>query len=165
MSSERQSIQFESGYLAELLQTKLEAQEFIEQIEQLLNSLYNIKTPINEKIDTVFSSQKKKVLEQIIKKYGIDSKSLKSFEINMKSLIDVIKKIQTISLTLAVEPDEKIINKITAWLKTNVDYPLILDLSRKQSTIAGAIIGLNGKYYDHTLQNLLQKASAQTTKK
>jgi len=161
MTTKSKHTQFDAGFLVELLPTKTDVNEFAQQIETFLNSLFNVKQPLDEKIDSAFSTQKKRVLLACIKEFEINTKSKSAFEQDLRNLSKTAKEIPTVSITLAIEPDDRLISRISSWLLTNTSTPLVIDLTRKQSTIAGAVIGLDGKYYDYTLQNILKDTVAQ----
>lgn len=164
MAVKQTGSQFDPNYIVELLPTKTDTHEFTEQIDNFLSALYSVKTSIEQKIESEFSSQKKRILMQFVKKYNIDINSPKTLALQLSALTEAIKKIPTISVTLAIEPDERLVNRISTWLRANCETPLIIDVTRKQSTIAGAIIGLNGKYHDYTLRSILKKSVEQPKK-
>ncbi len=149
------------SYIVEKLPTKSDVYEFIEQTDNLLNSIYSLKKPIEEKINATYSVEKKRILMDLIRRYSIDMSSSNNLETSLRVLCDTLRKIPVISLTLAIEPDDKLINRISSWIKGNASFPLIVDISRKKNVIAGAIIGLSGKYVDYTLKNMLKKSIQQ----
>jgi len=74
--------------------------------------------------------------------------------ITQSLLAQVKEKLQNLpvlSLTLAFMPDEKMIEKFSAWVKVNLTDQTILDFEIDPSLLGGALISFNGKYLDGSL--------------
>ena len=67
---------------------------------------------------------------------------------DLKTKINSIKKI---NLTLAIQPDEKLLNRIKSWILSNYGENAIIDIDIKADILGGAIVIVDGVYHDFSL--------------
>lgn len=80
-----------------------------------------------------------------------------SFEDAVKQMKDDLEKCLTLELTIACEPSRHLIDNISAWLKTNTNMPIVLDILYDPSLIAGAKIAFAGKYLDASFTKRIEQ--------
>lgn len=81
-------------------------------------------------------------------------------QVSAPVLADLKKQVAAlpaISLTLAFTPGQETLNRISAWLKTNVAKDLLIDLMVDENIIGGAQIAYQGHYKDYSLAKKLKK--------
>jgi len=80
--------------------------------------------------------------------------------ITQSFLIETKQKLHdlpVISLTLSFVPDEKIIEKLSGWIKVNVTKETILDIEVDPQILGGAVVAFNGKYLDESLRKKMEE--------
>lgn len=77
---------------------------------------------------------------------------------------DVIKKIRErlsdvkfLELTLAIQPTQKFIEKMTDWISKSSTLNIALSIKIDQSIIGGALIEFEGKYFDGSVRSKLER--------
>ncbi|PIY65448.1 hypothetical protein COY91_02465 [Candidatus Shapirobacteria bacterium CG_4_10_14_0_8_um_filter_39_15] len=73
------------------------------------------------------------------------------------SLKQNLQDLPVLSLTLAFPPDEKMIEKLSGWVKTNVTDETLLDFEINPEILGGALISFNGKYLDESLSKKMEE--------
>lgn len=70
----------------------------------------------------------------------------------MKDLIEAIKSMTIVDITIAFRPTYEQIHHLVTWWRHEYDPAAILNITVKPELIAGAVIGYNGKRHDLSLQ-------------
>jgi F0F1-type ATP synthase delta subunit len=110
-----------------LVITKEQRDNYINKLDQLIESAYTIKS---------------------------GKRTTANPEANIKELTDVknyLLKLPMINLTLAFDPSADFLKKLAAWFNKKV----ILDINIKPKIIAGLIIETNGRHHDLSVKNRL----------
>jgi len=79
-----------------------------------------------------------------------------SLEVYLRELADAIHKLPEVKLTLSFEPSEAILSVIYNWLITNVAKLVVINVQIDTRVVGGAVISYNGKYYDGSLNKILE---------
>jgi len=74
----------------------------------------------------------------------------------LQKLEEALNKIPILTLNLAKDPSEKLLDTIRDWWKTNVKTPLLLTIKTDPSLIGGAQLFFNGKYKDYSVRKQLE---------
>jgi F0F1-type ATP synthase delta subunit len=74
----------------------------------------------------------------------------------LKKLEAELEKIKIVRLTLAFDPTEEFLDKITDWIQKNVGQGYVLEVNIEPAIIAGARIEFEGKFFDFSLQKSLK---------
>jgi F0F1-type ATP synthase delta subunit len=134
------------------IRTKEELEVLLGEIELLKQSLYETKTG---NFEEVISQKIRKAIGEAIlaelQKEKIDK------EAYLEGLIKESKKLKYLKLTLAFEPTEKTVSRISEWLRTNVGQGILLDIEEDRSILGGAILAYRGEYKDFSLKALIDK--------
>ena len=125
-----------------LIKTKQEALVFERELDVLIASIYQ-----SPGFEETLKSRVRESTALIVKEAVSD----KSREKVLKDLKSRVKKLETIVLTLAFEPNEKMIGKFASWVTSNVGSEKVLDIGVKNHLVGGATISYKGKYGDYSL--------------
>lgn len=115
----------------ELLRTKAERDLFVEEIEQMENSLYKGK-------GLELSEEKKQMLSEVMNK---------------------AKALKVVSLTLAIPPRRETVEAVWRWLKQNLGIDLLIEIEVDSELIAGAQVAFNGRFIDASLKKEMESFS------
>ncbi len=78
---------------------------------------------------------------------------------------DSFEDYEEIKLTLAIEPEEKLIQKILDWFSKNIPdtFDYVLEIEKKKNILGGTLISFRGSYTDFSLEKKLDKYFENTT--
>lgn len=137
------------------LKTKEEAREFLDEIDLLIDSLFNIKSAsFSNILDKSVSTGTAENLKKIFLKMGNNKGEIRDFLTNLKEKIDNLK---VIKLTIAFEPSNDVIQNIHSWTKSNFGPETILEFIEDKTIMGGAIIDYDGFYKDYSLRKTIKE--------
>lgn len=141
--------------LIELTQTTEDVVKLDEEIDSLVQSIYNVDKHIFE--DTLEKSVRIRVAIEVRKLVAeIVNPKKEEIKVVLSRAYRTICALPILQLTLAFEPSEVVIGNISRWARQNLADGVLLDLSLDRSVLGGAIIMYQGKFYDFTLRKKLQ---------
>jgi F0F1-type ATP synthase delta subunit len=140
--------------ILEIVRTKEEAEQFLSQVELVLESYFQVgeekrKEILEGKLPYKTSVFFKKILDAHVSDHT-------AFE---KSLNEIKEKVQSLpmcSLTIAFVPRGETVSQFISWVRSNFSKEAILDISTDPSILGGAKIAMGGKYKDLSVSNRLQ---------
>ncbi|KKT73870.1 MAG: hypothetical protein UW69_C0056G0005 [Microgenomates group bacterium GW2011_GWA2_44_7] len=133
--------------LFEVIQSKTDLQEVLNQIDELIASLYQQKDPKSMPEAFVQLAQSRKVDLN-------NPEQAESFFLGLKK---ELTQIPQLGLTLAFAPSKEYITALSNWVHTNVGKNLILDITVDESILGGTTISFNGHYKDLSLNKALDE--------
>jgi len=135
-----------------LVHTKKDIEEVILQLDDLINSLFNVNIDIEKKMDEILPQDKKQKIMEIVKRNKIDIKDTLQFQNFLKELQQRVENIPVIMLHFAFNPKEEILRSVLNWFLENLKKEVVLDIEVDQNLIGGAVVVYNGIYKDYSLR-------------
>lgn len=135
--------------ILKLIRTDREQQKAIELIENMIKDMFKNKTTLNEQ-----SPFLKNLSDGIIKTITTKKISDNKIEVEeyLNSLLLKIRNLNKLKLSIAIEPNEKIINNLKTWASKNMSYDFIFEFNVDSKILGGTIIvNKNGEYADFSL--------------
>lgn len=84
----------------------------------------------------------------------------------LEKIQEKIASMPVMTLTIAFEPTEKTLRALSEWFLVNTNRQVLLDFHLDTGLIAGAVISVNGKFYDFSVRpkfnNVLNGVMANT---
>lgn len=139
-------------YFLSLIKTKKHSDEVISKLEELKGYLYNKRIDLGKKMSEIFSYELKEKIMALSWQEQINLNDPDSFGAFLESLQNYVKHMPVVKITLAFEPNDKIVEEICAWFVEQYGKNVIVDVSLDSSIVAGAIIGFNAKERDYSLR-------------
>ncbi len=139
-------------YLLSLIKTKAYAEEIIEKIDQLRESLYNKRVDLDKKMNELFSPELKEKIKSYSWQEQINLNDPESFGKFLIELRTYIKNMPTVTIYIAVEATEEIASEISTWFVEHYGKNIVLDLICDRSLIGGAKIIFNSVEKDYSLR-------------
>jgi len=136
-----------------VLYTKEQAEDFMAQLDFLAGKIFNKNTNMSKLINEIFAQEIKEKLELILEKNNINLSEFSSAQPFLRNLKQAVKSLPVVGLTLAFEPQEELIKKISSWLSLSLPTHTLINLSVKPEILAGAIIEYQGRYRDYSITN------------
>jgi F0F1-type ATP synthase delta subunit len=150
MNNKIQSINTQE--LFNTIYTKDELLLFYHEIDQLIADLFTGKQGVQEKMNELLSFEKKKNIMYYLTAMQINMGNIVMVKEALAKIQTLGNKIPVVTLQLAFEPTEPIIASFSFWFIKNFGTKVILDIHLERKIIGGALISLNGKYDDFTLE-------------
>jgi hypothetical protein len=134
------------------LRTKQEVLRLLEEVEMLLESLYE---DSGRGFDRTLASQVRAWVSDAI------SDEINKNEVDKKSYLMKLKKklssLKEVKLALAFEPSSASIDKFSSFIKKNVGEEVVMDLSYEPKLIGGTTLSYDGEYRDFSINRFFEQ--------
>ena len=141
-----------------VIRTTYEKSIVMNDVQSLLNHLYD-----TEKVTAL------QLLKEHVGEFSYEyltnslaSKGITYININPISIKTYLEDIQhelanlnEVRMTLAISPDDELLNNIHQWLLKNVAPNVIINLRIDRSILGGAIVSINGHYHNGSINKKL----------
>ncbi len=140
------------------LSTRQEILDLIEAIDTLLSSLYQTKQmSLDDRLGETVSLHAKNTLHKLYELHKLenaDQTALKDFFTDVRNQLG---KFSTVILTVAVEPDKKILDESLHSLREKMGDNLVFDIVVDQKILGGAQVIWGGNYFDFSLKKEIEE--------
>lgn len=135
------------------------ASMWLEQIDNYLDSLYEINNKSKEEnLNLLFPSESAEVIKNQLKAQGINLEDIERVKNYLIGLKESLQNAKLITITLAVKPDDKLLNDIyTALEKVIGGDCALLEIKINKEILGGAEIIWKGQYFEHTLKKKVEE--------
>ena len=135
------------------VRTRQEADLLVSELEGLLEKLYSSQSGDFDK--AIGKQVRPGVASEIKKALQLQAVDREKF---LRGLIEAVKKLKVVRLTLAFEAREDLVEAISDWLRTYLPgQGVILDLSDDKSILGGALVSYEGMFGDFSLKKSLDE--------
>jgi F0F1-type ATP synthase delta subunit len=138
--------------LSLFFQTKAQANEFSTRLSLISGKIYNTNFDLEKILLDQFGLKKKDAFISLLRENGIDTKNNSELKKFFSSIIESIAKLPIMSLTIAFEPKEKTLQKLSEWFVMNVNKQAVFDIIVNPELLGGAAIDFNGKHMDFSIR-------------
>ena len=145
------------SYFLSLIKTKDYADEVISRIDELKDSLYNRRIDLDKKMSELFSFEMKEKIKAYSWQEQINLNDPESFSKFLSSLRAHIKNMPVVTIRIAFNPNEEIVNEATSWFVENYGKNVQLDFVFDKNLIAGAVIIFNQQSKDFSLKKRIEE--------
>lgn len=125
---------------------------FYKELDQIIDLIFRIDGNIEKKISKVVNPEKKDLLVSFL---NSSCKNLKNPVMIQETLITLKKlgnTLPVISLHLAFEPTQEILEKMSLWCESKLEQKVLFDVSLDRRLIGGAYISYNGLYLEDSVR-------------
>ncbi|MBI2621944.1 MAG: F0F1 ATP synthase subunit delta [Candidatus Levybacteria bacterium] len=135
-----------------LINTSEEKEEFINFLEGLLENIYKEHfQPIAKDSSMLVKNFWDCLNLQIAQRKITNNKE--EIEKFLNSLLQEIRKLSSVKLTIALSPTDELINAIGKWAQKNLSQKIIFDIEVDKKILGGAIIiSDEGRFMDYSLR-------------
>jgi len=141
----------------DFLVTKSDVAKFVSQLDKLEQSLFNIHESIEMKAEEIFSHDELDAVKSLLKSQGVSFDSRELVRQFIHELVASLNGASSLNLIVAIEPTEKTLREISAWISQNNNVKVFLNLKVDPNIIGGAVIEYNGSYRDYSLKKRVTK--------
>jgi F0F1-type ATP synthase delta subunit len=135
------------------LKTTYDAKRLLKILEHLQESLFKNTATFEEVFNHDISFPLNEILRDLFEQHTIKINDQTNMQGFLTQLITTIKNLPTLDLTLSIAPHGQLLDKLNAWLTYNAPKPMLLAITVEPQLIGGIKIGIDGKYYDYSLQS------------
>lgn len=141
----------------ETVHTREEAEVLEEALAEMENRLFK-KTHDAARLleDIRLSAKTVDILKQFVATEAASANPVDAHE-TLATLRKKISELKMVRVELAVEPDPRLIEEISRWVRTNVAGQALVDVGVDRRMLGGARIIFNGRYRQMTLAELVEK--------
>ncbi|MBP6913710.1 MAG: hypothetical protein KBC00_03810 [Candidatus Levybacteria bacterium] len=136
--------------------TKDELVLFYHEVDQLIAEIFIGNQGLQEKMNQLLSFEKKKNIMYYLTTMQVNTENIVMVKEALSKIQFLGNQIPVVSLQLAFEPTEPIIESLSSWFVQNIKTKVILDIHLERKIIGGALISLNGIYDDFTLKTKIE---------
>ncbi len=143
--------------LSEFFITKSQAMDFIQNLNNITDEMYEVNFNLEASLTKEFGIQKKDKFVELLRNLKMTNASnevLKELVVNIE---ETVKKIPILSLTIAFEPDETTLKSFLQWFLFTLNRQVIIDIKVDRNIIAGAAINFNGRFKDYSIKPLFDQ--------
>lgn len=143
--------------LLELLDSKFQADEFVNQLNALIEELYNKNVDVSQKIKLALPSPKSDKIITIIQNNGINLTDNIRIQTVFQDIKETVLSIPVVNITIPYEAKEDELKRLTAWFAVNFQSKVFPKFTYDSSLIGGAAIGFKGRYKEYSIIKNLEK--------
>jgi F0F1-type ATP synthase delta subunit len=138
-----------------LLRTTLELQLILEDLEKIKRATYQQDTEVDHLLNQVIADKTNEFIRKNVDPALLSNPPALSQEITR--LIEQIEQLTPLQLTIAIDPSDEVIEELFQFVTTTWGSQYIIDIVIDREIVGGAIIMLNGHYYDFSLKKQLDE--------
>jgi hypothetical protein len=155
-------------YFSEFFHTKSQANDFLIRLNEISDKIYQTGFNIDTELTNNFGIEKKENFLRLLRNHKINPQSASGLKEFINKILEKISAIPVLSLTIAFEPNQETLNKLSEWFILNASKEVVFEIKVNPKIVGGATINFNGQFkdysiketFDHVVLNVLtQKAN------
>lgn len=132
--------------------TKVQASDFSTRLASVSALIYDTKFDLEKILLEQLGIQKKDKFVTLLRHNNVPLDSNFAIKAFIEKIQERITTMPTMTMTVAFEPKEATLKAIAGWFLVNTSKQVLLDLSFDRSIIGGAVISVNGRFYDFSVR-------------
>lgn len=138
--------------LSLFVKTKADATDFVAKIGSILEHVYKTDFTLEHELLAQFGLTKQEKFVVFLRNSNVQLDSLAQVQAFLTSLQQKVSHLPILSLTLAFDPTEETLEKLSDWFILNTKQHILFDITVNPELIAGVTITYNGKYVDTSVR-------------
>src|SRR3972149_9757105 len=142
----------DQGNILQLVRTTSDQNDLINLIEIMLEDNYKAPSKAKEQVNnSAFMKNLSEAINAEFQRIGI-SQNRQEREKFLNALLLKAKSLNSLKISIAISPNEQLINSICKWAESNLSGKIVFDITVTPEILGGAIvINKNGEYADYSL--------------
>lgn len=142
--------------LYSLIQTTEDVANLNDAVQYAKNNLFKIKNKAGvDEISLHLPVKFGMFLKEAVIETKTDPSNLTSLKSLLSAVSESLNTLEEVSLTLAIDPSQKTLDKLSDTLKKTFGINSVMSISIDPDILGGAIVILNGRYLDYSLRKKL----------
>lgn len=138
--------------LSAFFSTKSEANDYMTRIAQLSERVYNTDFDLEKELAEKLGLNKKEKFMILLRDNNISTSSNSALKAFFEKIIAVTTSLPVLSVTIAFEPRDTTLKKLSDWFILNFKSQALFELKVDKNIIGGAVIDFKGKHGDFTIK-------------
>lgn len=130
---------------------------FYKEIDQIIADMFKGNNTFEQTLGNILSPKKKTSILSYLHHENVNLERLVDVKVALSKIQKLGNSLPVVSLTLAIEPTEKITEDISFWFTKRFGKKVLLSFSLERSMIGGAYVSFDGLYKDYTLKTKIEK--------
>lgn len=140
------------------LKTTDKVDQLSSSIDSVFSNFYKTRgTPLAQTLDASLGNVFADAIKNILAENKISPTDYESAEKILTKLKDELKNLKVMNITVAIEPTQKMISNIFEWVYKNIGQDVILDITKDEKILGGAVVSFEGNYRDFSLKKALDE--------
>lgn len=140
--------------------TKPQAIDFSARLATIADNLYESNFNLEEELQKNLGVSKKDKFMTLLRNNEISIGSNSVLADFFTKIRNTISSLETVTLTIALQPDQESLKEIADWFPLNLDRQVLIDIQIDPEIVAGAIIGYKGKRFNASIKKLFEVPSS-----
>jgi hypothetical protein len=137
--------------------TQAQANEFATRLNAFSEAVYKTDFSLDKAAMQYFGMKKSEAFLKLLQNNNIAPDSASAIKGFVVKLQETIKSIPLMTLTIAFEPNEKVLHSLADWFVMNLKKQFLLEILIDPTLIAGAAIKYKGRFLDVSNKPLVEK--------
>lgn len=137
--------------------TKSQANDFATRINALSEAVYHTDFSLEKAAMQYLGMKKSEAFLKLLQDNNVPADSAGAIKGFIVKLQETIKALPLLTLTIAFEPNEKVLRSVADWFVMNLNKQFLLEVLIDPTLIAGAVIKYKGTFLDFSSKPLLEK--------
>ncbi len=138
--------------LSDFFTTRPQAVDFSTRLSAVSDQVYSAGFNLESALLAQFGLSKKDKFMTLLRDQAVNHESNSSLQEFLTRVREKIAALSVVTLTLAFEPDEKILYELSEWFVLNINRQVLLDINVDPDLIAGAAVTFAGKFQDFSVK-------------
>lgn len=147
--------------LSDFFTTKSQATDFSARLSTIEGSLYEVDRNLETVLQEQLGVKKKDKFLTLLRENNVALDSNPAIKEFFNKIKESIKSMPGAAITMAVEPDEKILKAISDWFLLNLEQQILIETIVDPELIAGAAVDYKGKHFDASIKSVFKQICAE----
>ena len=134
--------------LSYFFRTKIEALDFSERLSGIVDQMYLTDFDLEKALTDKLGITKKDKFMVLLRDNNIGIATDSGLKDFLSKILKDVAAMETVTLTLPIEPAEKMLKAVVDWFMLNTAQQVLLEIVVSPGIVAGAKINFKGKYVD-----------------
>lgn len=148
--------------LSDFFTTKPQAVDFSNRLATISKQVYETDFNLEIALLGQFGIEKKDKFVTFLRNNDVNTQVNSALEEFFSLLQQKISQLSVATLTLAFEPEAKIIQSFSQWFTLNTNRQVLFEIKIDPHLLAGAAITYNGKYFDFSIKSKFDQLVSDT---
>lgn len=148
--------------LSTFLVTKAQATDFSTRLLAITDRIYENGFNLERTLLEQFGVQKKDKFITLLRENKINENSNQAIKEFINSIQEKITSMPVLTLTVAFEIKEQTLQALSEWMIINARKQILFDIRIDIHIIGGALIAINGKYFDYSIKSKFDRIINET---
>ncbi len=145
--------------LSDFFKTRSQAQDFVGRLTSILDMIFENDFNFEKTASEQLGMQKKDKLIVLARNNSINIENTQQVKEFISLILTKISSTPVLTLTIAFEPNEQVLQTLSEWCMFNIGSHVIFDINIDTQILGGAEMFFNGKHANYSIKPVFEKIS------